>query len=202
MSFANEFRVVDLIVNSGLETCGVDAFALSVIKAERQVRRLFTHLVYQCPAFNPADVPTLRETLGANGRCYFEGFERGINALYARTVADLVGPQYDMLRPKLVDVIDVRNKIFHGQLTSTYLSKSALLNFVADIRCWCELLGESAAREIGYDGFMRNSFQKGRPNLWMTYWIQITDINAYATFLAQYVERPPRGQVWQAPLPP
>lgn len=202
MSFADEFRVVDLIVDSGLETCGVDAFALSLIKAERQIRRLFTHLVYQSPAFNLTDVPALRETLGANGRCYFEGFERGINALYARTVADLVGLQYDVLRPKLEDAIAARNKIFHGQLTNTCLSRSDLFNFVANIRCWCELLGESTAREIGYDGFMRNSFRKGRPNLSMAYRIQIIDVDAYATLLARYVERPLRGQAWQAPPPP
>jgi len=29
----------------------------SVIKAEQQIRRLFTHMVFQCPAFGYADIP-------------------------------------------------------------------------------------------------------------------------------------------------
>ena len=52
-SCAAEFRTVDLIVASSAETRGVDAFALSVIEAERQIRRLVTHLVYQFPSFAP-----------------------------------------------------------------------------------------------------------------------------------------------------
>lgn len=103
MSFVDEFAAVNLIVCSGLETSGIDAFALSLIKAERQIRRLFTHAVYQCPAFRRTDVPALRATLVERKQCYFEGFERGIDALCPRTVADLVGPEYAVLRAKLTE---------------------------------------------------------------------------------------------------
>jgi hypothetical protein len=62
----------------------VDAFVLSLIKAERQVRKLFTHLVYQYPAFGGSDVSPLREALVASRRVYFEGFVAGLDALYPR----------------------------------------------------------------------------------------------------------------------
>ena len=63
MNYSKEFQTVDLIVGSSGETRGVDAFALSLIKAERQIRRLFTHLIYQLPCFDTADIPSLRKTL-------------------------------------------------------------------------------------------------------------------------------------------
>lgn len=47
MNTNHEFDTVGLIVNSTSETRGVDAFALATIKAERQLRKLFTHLVFQ-----------------------------------------------------------------------------------------------------------------------------------------------------------
>lgn len=59
---------VDLAANAGVATSGVDAFALSVIEAERQIRRFFTHIVFQCPAFTPEDVPALRMALWEHTR--------------------------------------------------------------------------------------------------------------------------------------
>ena len=66
MSFEHEFRTVDLIVGSTCETRGVDAFTLSLIKAERQMRKLVTYLVYQFPCFSESDIPGLRDALGKN----------------------------------------------------------------------------------------------------------------------------------------
>jgi hypothetical protein len=63
MSWLSEFATVDAVIGCSAETSGVDAFALSVIKAERQIRKLFTHLVFQSPGFGPADVPRLRKAL-------------------------------------------------------------------------------------------------------------------------------------------
>jgi hypothetical protein len=97
MSYTREFATVDLIVNSNAQTRGVDAFSLSLIKAERQLRRLVTHLVYQFPCFGTNDVPQLRATLYDNRRVYFEGFESGFNALYPKTIEDLVETEYDRL---------------------------------------------------------------------------------------------------------
>lgn len=160
VSCSAEFETVDLITQSTAETRGVDAFALALIKAERQVRKLLTYLVYQFPCFTDADIFRLRETLGNSKKVYFNGCERGFNALYPRTIEELVGYQYSYLRQRIHDAIDCRNKIFHGQLTSKYLNREDLLKFVIDIRSWCEKLAASAELEVGYNGFGRNSFQK------------------------------------------
>jgi hypothetical protein len=46
MGHAQEFATVDLLLESKHETRGIDAFALSLIKAERQMRRFVTYFVY------------------------------------------------------------------------------------------------------------------------------------------------------------
>src|SRR5262245_10963939 len=121
MSFAEEFATVDLIVNSQAETRGVDAFALALIKSEKQLRRLVTHLVYQFPAFATKDISLLRSALVKNRNVYAEGFITGFDALYTRTVKDLVGADHDPLYIRLTQATRYRNKIFHGQLTQDSL---------------------------------------------------------------------------------
>ena len=137
MSNISEFATVDAVLGTKADTCGVDAFALSVIKAERQIRKLFTHLVFQMPAFGPPDVQALRKALADNRDVYFEGFIAGWDALYPRAVSDLVGQEYQRLLGRLKEATRHRDKIFHGQLTTSNLSSGDLLSFVADIRSWC-----------------------------------------------------------------
>lgn len=43
----HEFDTIDLLLSSDAPTRAVDAFALAVIKIERQFRKIFTNLVYQ-----------------------------------------------------------------------------------------------------------------------------------------------------------
>ena len=97
MTYKVEFETVELLEKSSAETRGVDAFALSLIKAERQIRKLFTYLVFQFPAFSLADVVGFRDVLGQNKKVYFDGFIKGIDALYSKSVKDLVGGDYDGL---------------------------------------------------------------------------------------------------------
>ena len=151
MNVDSEFDTIDLIINSHSEVRGVDAFALALIKAERQMRKLFTHLVYQFPCFNMSDTGELRKALVNRKGVYFEGIENGINSLFSCTVEEMVGDKYQYLRPRISEAIDCRNKIFHGQLTQKYLSRDELLGLVADIRSWCEKLAEGAILRIGYD---------------------------------------------------
>jgi len=189
VSYSDEFKTVDLITDSPAETRGVDAFALSLIKAERQIRRLFTFLVYQFSCFHQAHVSQLRDTLGSE-KVYFEGFECGFNTLFSRTAEDLVGPQYARLRPRMKDAIDFRNKIFHGQLTSKYLSGDDLFALVADIRTWCEALAIAGNSTIGYDGFARNSFRKSPiTDLSKNYKVEFMSVADYAHFIRQHMLR-------------
>jgi hypothetical protein len=126
-NYAQEFETVDVVIGSTARTCGVDAFALCVIKAERQIRKLVTHLVYQFPCFGTSDIRSLRQTLVDSRRVYFDGFENGFNALYPRCISDLVGGEYQRLRDRMREAVDHRNKIFHGQVTSKNLTRDDLL---------------------------------------------------------------------------
>jgi len=99
----------------------------------------------------------------------------------------------------LDDAIDVRNKVFHGQITNRGLDRPALLQYVTNIRRWCEALSMSALNDVGYDGFQRDSFRKGRSRIAETYRHQLADLQAYKKLLKEYVERPHGNQQWQAP---
>ena len=101
-AYLQEFQTVDLIINSEAKTRGVDAFTLSLLKAERQMRRLVTHLVYQFPCFGRTDVPALRQALVNNTGVYFKGIEKGFNALYPKSIAVLIGTDYAHLKSRIV----------------------------------------------------------------------------------------------------
>ncbi len=167
----------------------VDAFALSVIKAERQLRKLFTFSIYQFPIFSESDIPELRKELSKR-KVYFDGIENGINSLLPSLIEELVGDRHAYLRESIHKSIGYRNKIFHGQVTSRYLKREDLLDLVADIREWCELLAYNANSRIGYDGFKRNSFQKSViPNLADKFKVQFTDLSSYTKFIKSNMER-------------
>jgi hypothetical protein len=189
-SVIEEFSTVDLLLGSSAETRAVDAFAIALIKAERQARKLVTHLVYQFPVFGPADVNALRNTLAGNKRVYFSGFLAGFDALYPQPIRTLVGAQHDHLRKRLDEAIDHRNKIFHGQLTTRSLSREDLKELAADIKTWCTLLAVGANNEVGYDGFGRNSFRKSTmPNLSARFKLQLGAVADYEAFIRAHMQR-------------
>lgn len=192
MSYTKEFETVDILLRSEAETLGVDAFALSLIKAERQIRKLFTFLMYQYPVFSSSDFTSFRNTLAANNRVYFDGFVKGIDKLYPRTVKDLIGKEYDRLLASINRAIEYRNKIFHGQVTKKRLSRHDLLRFASDIRLWCETLAQEAEKEFGYDGFGRNSLRKSRKDIWKKYKVTVSSMTAYRRFIQEHMERPVR----------
>lgn len=190
MSAQDEFATVDLVLNSKADTRAVDAFALALIKSERQARRIFTHLAYQFPAFAAPDIVDLKTTLGANRNVYFDGFLRGIDALSGRSVQAMVGPDYLRLRQQVTVATGHRNKIFHGQLTPHSLSRADLTLIVTDLKQWCTLLAAGANAEFSYDGFSRNSFQKSQiANMAAQFRVQLTSIADYKQFIATHMER-------------
>ncbi len=201
MSYSKEFHTVELIIDSAAETRAVDAFALSLIKAERQIRRLLTYLVYQFPCFGRSDVRTLCEALAQSRHVYFEGLERGFDALYCRSIEELVGAQYGRLRPRMAEAMGHRNKIFHGQLTANGLRRDDLLGYVGDIRSWCKALAEGAFAELGYDGFARNSFRKSEvTEIWKRYKIQFQDVGTYRDFIRHHMEGHKRSGQKRLPM--
>jgi hypothetical protein len=188
--FKEEFSTVDCVLASGAETAVVDAFALSLIKSERQVRKLFTYLVYQSAAFSPKDATRLRQALAANTRVYFEGIVCGLNALSPVTIRQLVGPEYPRLWPRFKEFCQHRNKIFHGQITAQGLSRSQLFKNVTHIHVWCSSLAAGADRELGYDGFGRNSFRKSSvPDLQKSLRVSIGNVREYGEFISKHMEK-------------
>lgn len=183
MNIDKEFATIDAVLASGAETRGVDAFALAVIKAERQMRKLFTFLIFQSDAFGSDDVVALRNAL-ANRRVYFRDFVAAWDTLCLRRLREIVGPDHDRLRAILDEAIEWRNKIFHGQLTSRRLSRQELIAYADQIRHWCGALATGAQRVCGYDGFGRNSFRKShaKANLLS---VQIRSIKDYDQLLAE-----------------
>ncbi|WP_404995386.1 hypothetical protein [Cupriavidus pauculus] len=193
MSIADEFAVIDMIAQSELPTSAVDAFSLSVIKMERQLRRLFTYLVFQSDAFDASHVEGLRGVLNANDRVYFWGFERGIGVLHQSSVRQMLGATYDDLEPSIREAIAARNKIFHGQLTNRCLQREDLTAFVGSIRSWCERLADTARLELGYDGFARHSFRKGPREIVARFRVEVNSLENYREFLARHVQRQPQA---------
>jgi hypothetical protein len=190
MSYIAEFKTVDLVLTSKSATSGVDAFALSLIKAERQMRKLVTYLVFQSRVLTVSDIPWLIKTLAANRRVYFNGAVAGFDALSPTAVKDLIGPEYERLWAQFCDFAGVRNKIFHGQLTGTDMTTGQLRTSVNNIKLWCHLLAENAIREIGYDGFERDSFRKSPiGNLADRVRVQIRNADQYADFITKHMAR-------------
>ena len=192
MSYVDEFKTVDLILDSCSNTRTVDAFALSLIKAERQTRKLFTYLVYQFPAFGPADRIELRRILAASTSVYFDGLIKGLDQLSPLSMSDLVGTEYANLSDRFRVFGRHRNKIFHGQITGYGLSAARLSQNIVDIRLWCQTLAGNALPELGYDGFGRNSFRKSdtMPNLSERLNSRINSLAEYEVFIRNHMERP------------
>ncbi len=194
MSFQEEFATVNLIRNSKAETRGVDAFALALIKAERQVRKLVTYLVYQSPSFSDSDIPDLRMVLSKNKKVYFRGLCIGFDLISPVSIKTMVGNGYDRLICSIDESIAHRNKIFHGQLTTKNLTREDLFAYVDEIQQWCQLLSEAAEREIGYNGFARNSFQKSsRGDISKTLRVTFNSIQDYKKFLKEQVQGLPQA---------
>lgn len=189
-AYVEEFRSVDAVLDSGVGTAGVDAFALSLLKVERQARRLVTYLVFQYPCFGRHDVPALRKLLAENRRVYFNGFLVGFDTLYPRPLEQLVGAEFRRLKTRLEEAAAHRNKLFHGQLTEGSLSRSDLLAFVADLRRWSGRLSEAGELEIGYSGFGRSSFCKAEDQtLSGRLQRRIQSLADYETFIGQVLQR-------------
>lgn len=188
MSYTQEFATVSLILDSNLETRGVDAFILSLIKAEKQIRRVFTFLVFQNPSYTLSNFVDLRNTLADNNRVYFEGFIRGIDLILSRTLKDIYGTNYDSDIATLVDFTKDRNKIFHGQITANGLKRENLLEKITHIKTWCETLANKLNPEIGYDGFS-NSFIKSSSKLTLNNFEKFNTIENYKKFIKDNLQR-------------
>jgi hypothetical protein len=189
MSFDSEFKSVNLLVESDLPTKMVDAFSLSLIKAERQMRKIFTFLAFQNDLLDSSNVNGMREKLTERRRVYFEGFILGIDEMAVKPLAELYGENYgsDLEKIKLATIY--RNKIFHGQLTDAKLSQEDLETQVTNIKSWCKNVAEVCLTNYGYCGFGRGSFKKSSVDLSDVLHNPVTSIEEYEQFILKHMCR-------------
>ena len=184
MNFEHEFGTVELLLKSDFKTRGVDSFVLSLIKVERQIRKIFTYLIFQNENFGSIkDMIELRTILSKNRDMYFVNFILGIDKIYYKSTKEIYGEEYDEDYNFLKDYTKDRNKIFHGQLTHNRLSREDLIKRVTTMIKWSKQISTKFSEEIGYDGFGRNSYRKSENQLKLKNTHEYSSIKDYKNFL-------------------
>jgi hypothetical protein len=181
--FVEEFATVDLLMRSSTRTGRTDAFVIAWIKKEKQVRRIFNHLLYQYAAFSKSDVQGIIDRIALNRKLEFESFIRGFDSLYPITFKQIVGSRFSSFQSDWVRMKEFRNKIFHGQQTGQGIGKQQLIKEIDIIRDWCLLVAQQMDLEIGYDGLVRNAFRKSSKDLAHEYRRNITNMAELEIFV-------------------
>lgn len=159
----DEFLTVDLLLQSSAETRAVDAFVISWVKLEKQLRRLIQNLVFQHPDIDGKQKEHKEYLLKAILAKKTGNHDRFIGAIYRLSgvsVKEIIGDQYKPLKKKIDKSYKHRQKIFHGQQTGDSLERSDLEDCIEAIRFWCERLAIGSSKKFGYDGLSRNSLRK------------------------------------------
>jgi hypothetical protein len=162
---ATEFATVVAVWNSGGETRRVDALLLSWVKYEKQLRRLFSFLVFQHPKITEQRVDGIISVLVQNQKLHPESFIRGIQELGVSTVQDLVGPKYNELEREIQRIKSYRNKLMQGQITGKNIQSAQIERDVLFLVNWIALLAEAANALFGYDGVGRNTFRAAKATI-------------------------------------
>ena len=161
-NYENEFEVIDYLLNSQIESRAIDSFSLSFLKIEKQIRKIFTHIIYQHKCFENSDKIKIINIISTNRNIYFKDVINGINLIYNKEIKEIYGGNFDDDFKSIINLKDYRNKIFHGQLTGKNLSRTDLEGFVTIMRKWSFQISKSFQDEINYDGFQRNSLTKSK----------------------------------------
>jgi len=153
-----EFETVETLWRSKARTRRVDALALSWIKYEKQLRRLFSFFVFQHPGISKAQLDGVISAFAENRNLYPETFILGIKQLGATPIPALMGDSYRRLWPEIKRIKRYRNKILHGQHTGENIKSDALERDVILLVDWISALANASAVVFGYDGLKRNTF--------------------------------------------
>jgi hypothetical protein len=181
-----EFAVVIDLLTSASRSKGVDAFALSLLKAERHARRIFTFLIFQSSCFEKEHIPELRAALVNHEYFAFTSALAGIDLISPYPLIELCGDQHAALLSLLPTIKKRRNKIFHGQLTHESLSMEELESMAFTLRDWSVSLAENGASKLGYDGFASRSFVKHtNTEFSRSLKRQLTSVADYSAFIAE-----------------
>jgi hypothetical protein len=153
-----EFATVETLWNSDAETRRVDALALSWIKYEKQLRRLFSFFVFQHAKITRDQLDAVIAAFAENHNLYPETFISAIKQLGVTPLPNLLGDSYTRLWPEIKRIKRYRNKIMHGQNTGENIKSPTLERDVLYLVEWISLVAEAAKRSFGYDGLKRNTF--------------------------------------------
>lgn len=184
--FIREFKTVDILVDSDTKTGRTDAFIISFTKMEKQVRRIFTYLIYQFSVFDLSHYKQILEVIASKNRLYFRNFIQGFNAIYPKTFESIIGVQEcaQFMNTDFLRIKDYRNKILHGQPTGKGLSAEDLKGEITIMRLWCSRVADTMIEEIGFDGMEWNSFRKSESvNMVDTFKVKIADIQDLEDFI-------------------
>lgn len=157
-----EFSTVEAVWGSVAETRRVDALILSWVKYEKQLRRLFTFLVYQHPGITRERIEGILDVIVTNRQLYPESFIALIKALKVKPIPELLGDRYDDLWKDIKRIKRYRNKMMHGQLTGESITSWQLERDVIALVTWIGSLASAAQLEYGYDGLKRRTFTSAK----------------------------------------
>ena len=156
----DEFATVEAVLASGASTKNTDALILMWVKMEKQMRKVFSFLVYQNSAFDRKDASALIDAFVANRWLGYDSFVRGFDSCYRIPLSQVIGVRYHPLFGHLARIQKYRNKILHGQHTGLKLSSSDLKKDIYLLREWMTLVADACRQEVGYDGLERNALRK------------------------------------------
>ena len=115
-----EFETVDLLLKSEAQTGRTDAFILSWVKVEKQIRKLFLYIIFQFPAFSPSHKNELIKAFVPYRNLFLDNYILGFDAIYPTPFKQIVGSSYGKLQPQLDEIRKkYRNKILHGHHTGS-----------------------------------------------------------------------------------
>lgn len=154
-----EFATVEAIWNTDAEARRVDALALSWVKYEKQLRRLFSFFVFQHTTITADTLDDAISAFAGNSKLYPETFIAGIEALGLKSLPQILGETHGKLWPEIVRIKDYRNKIMHGQLTGQKIQSPQIEKDVIFIVDWVSAVANAANAEFGYDGLKRNTYK-------------------------------------------
>lgn len=161
---ASEFATVVAVWESNGTTRRVDALLLCWVKYEKQLRRLFSFLVFQHPQIDGQTAEEVVAALAENNRVYPRHFEKGIKELKVTPVPELMGEAYAALKADIERINSYRNKLMHGQITGKKITSPEIEKDVRILIRWISALADGARAEFGYDGIGRNTYRAAKAN--------------------------------------
>lgn len=160
---SEEFATIVLLWKSqGTATPFLDATILSWVKYEKQLRRLFSFLVYQHPCAEHLSRKAIDAMIVGNPCLYPDGLITEIESLGGKSIANLVGQDYELCCDLIKTIKRHRGKFMHGQLTGESIRERTLQAHVRALVKWIELLAIGAEATFGYDGLERKTWDLAR----------------------------------------